>query len=131
MGDCKDQLKSAPAPAAAATPAKTSDKILGIFSGKRGDSRVKELEKKIEELTQQLDEARKPTANAQTFADHVQAAIPVLDRLIKSKSDDCKNEKGKEHENETKLGMLETMRYLMGGVETTIDRWNDKYGDRN
>jgi predicted RNase H-like nuclease (RuvC/YqgF family) len=113
----------------AAAKAKSDSKpILGIFSKSRGsDARVKELEKQVEELTSQLDEARKPTAKADSFALQIEAAEKSIDELIQIKTDDCKNEKGKERENERKLGMLQTMQYMIHGIGNTIDNWNREF----
>jgi len=129
MGDCKDNMKpSTPAPAAATPAAKTEKSVLGIFGGKRAN-RVAELEKEVEDLKAKLAEAQKPQVTAGNFASIIEQADNTLNGLIKTKSDDCQNEKGKERENERKLGMLQTMQYMIHGVMNTVDNWNKEFGN--
>lgn len=117
MGDCKDQTSKV---------ASAKDKsILGVFSSKRGDARVKELEKQVADLQKELDDSKKARAQATTFADHVEGAWDALGGLIKSKEEDVKNEPSRETYNKGGLALLRAMQGHLGGVMDLCESYQE------
>ena len=99
MGDCKSQMKKSTSSSKPAT--KTEKK--GIFGRLAGKSKKKDSDDNREQI-------------ADTFADHVDQAQQKLTKLLSIKTEDLKNESGREDYNRRALGKLETMNFHLDQI---------------